>query len=51
MGWGEAELRVRPKGDQKKVTLALRLRLESLKWIAGHLQMGSWTNVSDLIRR
>ncbi len=54
LGWGESELGARPKGDRRKVALARQLRLEttmSLKWIARHLQMGSWTNVSNLLRR
>jgi len=40
------------KGDRVKVKLAQRLRREttmSLKWIAQHLQMGSWTYVSNLL--
>jgi hypothetical protein len=37
-----------------KVMLARWLRAEttmSLAWIAGRLQMGSWSNVSNLLRR
>jgi hypothetical protein len=51
-GWREEELARRRKGDRVKVKLAQRLRREttmSLKWIAGRLQMGSWTYVSNLL--
>ena len=54
LGWDETELRARRKGDRQKIALARRLRPEttmSLKWIARHLQMGSWTNVSNLLRQ
>src|SRR5439155_1425604 len=54
LGWDETELRARRKGDRQKIALARRLRLEttmSLKWIARHFQMGSWTNVSNLLRQ
>ncbi len=53
-GWGEAELRARRKSDPDKVAIAWQLRSEtamSLKWIAARLQMGSWTHVSNLLRR
>ena len=52
LGWDEDHLRARPKGHRSKVMLARRLRQEatmSLKWIAGRLQMGSWTYVSNLL--
>jgi hypothetical protein len=52
LGWDEDQLRARPKGHRSKVMLARRLRQEttmSLKWIAGRLQMGSWTYVSNLL--
>ena len=44
LGWTEADLVERPKGDLAKVRLAQRLREETLvtlAWIAGRLQMGS----------
>ena len=44
----------RRKGDQRKIALARRIRLEtttSLSCIAGQLQMGSWTNASNLHSR
>ena len=53
LGWGEAELAKRRKGDVGKVQIAGRLRAETtmtLKWIAGRLQMGTWTHVSNLLR-
>jgi hypothetical protein len=52
LGWTEAELSRRTKGDKLKVFLARRLRSETtmtLAWIAGRLQMGSWTYVSNLL--
>ncbi len=50
VGWTKAELKRRKKGDPAKVAMARRLREEtavSLKWIAEHLQMGTWTHVSN----
>jgi REP element-mobilizing transposase RayT len=52
LGWDEAELGKRRKGDAKKVRIARRVRAETtmtLKWIAGRLQMGAWTHVSNLL--
>jgi len=52
LGWGEDELSRRRKGDEEKVRIAGRLRAETtmtLKWIAGRLQMGAWTHVSNLL--
>jgi len=51
-GWNAAALRQATKGDERKVRLAARIRGEttmSLKWIAEHLAMGSWTHVSNLL--
>jgi hypothetical protein len=51
-GWDQESLRQAGKGDERKVRLAARLRKEttmSLKWIAHHLEMGSWTHVSNLL--
>jgi REP element-mobilizing transposase RayT len=50
LGWEAAALRQARKGDARKVRLAARIRTEtalSLKWIAEHLAMGSWTHVSN----
>ena len=52
LGWDEDQLRARRKGHRSKVMLACRLRQEttmSLKWVAGRLQMGTWTYVSNLL--
>ena len=52
LGWTEAGLSQRAKGDRGKVALARRLRAETtmtLAWIARRLQMGSWTYVSNLL--
>ncbi len=52
--WPEEELGARRKSDAKKIALARRLRAEtavSLQWIAQRLQMGTWTHVSNLLRR
>jgi hypothetical protein len=51
MGWRAEDLPLLPKGHARKVGVARRLRQEttmSLKWIAQHPQMGSWTYVSNL---
>ena len=50
--WKTEELRQRRKGDPEKVAIAVRLRAETtmtLKWIAEALEMGAWTNVSNLL--
>jgi REP element-mobilizing transposase RayT len=52
LGWTEKTLAQLPKGDKEKVKLARLLRQETtmtLKWIAQHLSMGSWTYVSNLL--
>ena len=49
LGWAGADLAQRPKGDAGKVRRARRLRTETsvtLKWIAEHLHMGTWTHVA-----
>jgi putative transposase len=49
LGWSEAELTARRKGDPGKVAIARRLREETavtLKWVALRLRMGVWTHVS-----
>ncbi len=54
IGWSDQELGIRRKSDPNKVMLARRLRSQtavSLKWIAQRLKMGSWTHVSNLLRR
>jgi len=54
LGWAERELRYRAKGDPGKVKLARILRQQTimtLAWIAHRLQMGSWTYVSNLLRK
>jgi len=52
LGWTAKDLRLRPKGDKDKVRIARRLRAEptiSLKWIAEHLEMGSWVHAANRI--
>ncbi len=47
----EATLAQRPKGDEEKLQIAVRLRQETLRtvgWIAQRLQMGSVANVNTL---
>ena len=54
IGWTAEDLKRRRKGDASKVRIAQRLRAETamrLKWIAGELQMGAWTHVSNLLSR
>ena len=50
--WTEAMLGERRKGDPVKVTMAVRLRKETLvtvAWIAQRLRMGSVANVNTLL--
>ena len=52
LGWREADLAKRAKGDGEKLKLALRLRAETtvtLKWIAQRLRMGTWTHLNHLL--
>jgi REP element-mobilizing transposase RayT len=54
LGWTETDLSARSKGNKDKVKLARQLRTETtmtLRWIANRLQMGSWTYVSNLLRK
>ncbi len=51
-GWSERDLPNQPKGANRKVAIARRLRKETtmtLKWIANRLEMGTWTYVSNLV--
>ncbi len=53
LGWKEAELGRRRKGDKQKAKLAARLRKETtmtMKWIAERLKMGKPGSVSNLLR-
>ncbi len=48
----ESDLKKMRKGDPVKIRLAAELRRRttmSLKWVAEHLHMGSWTYVSNLL--
>lgn len=50
--WREAHLARRRKGDPDKVTVAVRLRMETtmtLEWIAARLKMGTKTYLSHLL--
>jgi len=52
LGWKEADLEARRKGDGEKLKLALRLRAETtvtVKWIAERLRMGTWTHLNHLL--
>ena len=52
LGWTEAELATRQKGDRAKVKLPVKLRVETtmtLKWIAARLQMGTGASLSNLL--
>ena len=52
LGWKEADLAARAKGDRAKVKLAVRLRAETtvtVKWIAQRLRMGTWTYLNHLL--
>ena len=53
LGWEEADLGRRRKGDAGKVRIARRLRRDttvSKRWIAQHLAMGSVSNVTFCLR-
>ena len=52
LGWKEADLVARRKGDREKLKLAVRLREETtvtVKWIAERLRMGTWTHLNHLL--
>jgi REP element-mobilizing transposase RayT len=52
LGWKEADLEARRKGDGEKLKLAVRLRHETtvtVKWIAERLRMGTWTHLNHLL--
>jgi hypothetical protein len=54
LGWREADLGRRAKGDAGKVALAARLRAETVmpvKWIAERLRMGTPGHASHLLYR
>jgi hypothetical protein len=53
LGWTQNELKLRRKGDKKKVWLAAQLRREttmSCWWIAKRLEMGHWRTASNAVR-
>jgi putative transposase len=53
LNWSESELPARPKGDPRKVSIALRLRTETsvtLKWITQQLHMGTWTHLASRLQ-
>jgi len=52
LGWTEADLATRRKGDAAKLKLAVQLRAETtmtLKWMAARLQMGTGASLSNLL--
>ena len=52
LGWSDAELLKRPKGDVRKVRIAKELRQQTtmtLEWIAQALHMGTKTHLSHLL--
>ena len=54
LGWGEAELKTRRKGEPRKVELAWELRSRTtmpLGWIAGRLQMGARGHLAWLLQQ
>jgi hypothetical protein len=54
LGWSEAVISQRPKGDPEKIRIARRLRQEttvSLRWIAQRLNAGSWTHLANCLYR
>lgn len=54
LGWAEADLALRRKGDRLKVSLAAKLRAQTtmtLEWIANRLQMGTHGHLTHLLYR
>jgi hypothetical protein len=54
IGWSEADLKARRKGEPKKVELAWQLRSQTtmpLAWIAERLQMGSRGHLAWLLQQ
>jgi hypothetical protein len=54
LGWTEAELAKRAKGDARKIRIARRLRTETtmtLKWIANQLRTGAGAHVANRLYR
>jgi putative transposase len=52
LGWKEADLERRTKGDAKKLKLAVQLRSQTtatIRWIAGRLKMGTSTYLNHLL--
>jgi REP element-mobilizing transposase RayT len=52
LGWDEADLGERRKGDAGKIKIAAKLRAETtmtLKWIASRLQMGGASSLANLL--
>ena len=52
LGWKGSDLTKFPKGDPKKVKIALRLRRETtmtLAWLAERLRMGTKTHLAHLL--
>ena len=50
--WTEPSLQTGPKGDPKKIKIAVRLRRETtmtVEWIAQRLRMGTRTHVNHLL--
>jgi len=50
-GWKEADLTERPKGDGKKVEIALQREqtVMTMEWVANRLQMGTRTYLNHLL--
>ena len=54
MGWSEADLKARRKGEPRKVELAWELRLKTtmpLAWVAERLSMGTHGHLAWLLQR
>ena len=52
LGWKEADLARHPKGDKKKLQIALQLREQTvmtMEWIAKRLRMGTRTYLNHLL--
>jgi hypothetical protein len=54
LGWSEADLKARRKGEPRKVELAQELRLKTtmpMAWIAEHLCMGTRGHLAWLLQQ
>ena len=54
VGWSDANLQQLAKGDEQKMRIAARLRVETTmtwNWIAQQLSMGHWRTAANAVRQ